>query len=374
MGQMRELPVGVPDGTGTAEAAASLKFLQPVSRQLVHRAAVAEVFITDALPVGEDRFVVGAQWPRDHALYSPDAQGLSDPLLLTETVRQSLVYLAHEHYGIPADYRFVGSDTHFEITGHEAFLVGDAPLQVTLDVRWSWVANRPPRRFGMRVDAVVSVAGRACARAALRVWAVDEGLYRRLRWRGAQGPDGAEAAPVGHRAARTATGAAAPTVPTVPTGATGATRLPAADVGRLRAKDSVLGRTEAGEWRLLVDLHHAVLFDHPGDHIPLMVTLEGARQLGHHLVHRHSTAPAGAVLRAVRMDCPAFANLDEPVRLGVESQPPAAGSDVTLLRVTAVQREEVVAGVTMEWLPRVLPAEPEEVAFSRGAVGSVSVA
>ena len=347
MGQLRELSARVPGEPGAAEVAACLKFLQPVSRQLVHRAAVAEVFITDALQVGENRFVVGAQWPRDHALYSPDAQGLSDPLLLTETVRQCLVYLGHEHYGIPADYRFFGSDTYFEITGHEALLVGDAPLQVTLDARWSWVANRPPRRFGMQLDAVVSVAGRECARVGLRVWAVDESLYRRLRWRGAQERGADEVARVAHSAAA---------------------RLSAADVGRLRAKDSVLGRTEAGEWQLLVDLDHAVLFDHPGDHIPLMVTLEGARQLGHHLVHCRRDAPAGAVLRSVRMDCPAFANLDEPVRLRAELQPPTAASEVTRLLVTAVQWEEVVAAVTMEWLPRVLPAAPEEIAFSRGTV------
>lgn len=347
MDQLRELSTRVPGESGPAEVAACLKFLQPVSRQLVHRAAVAEVFVTDALQVGADRFLVGAQWPRDHALYYPDAQGLSDPLLLTETVRQAMVYLAHEFYGVPLGHRFVGSDTHFEITDHEALLVGDAPPHVTLDARWSWAANRPPRRFGMQVDAVVSVAGRECARVGLRLYAVDEGLYRRLRWRGAkeQGRDGAAR---WHSVA---------------------TRLPAAEVGRLRDKDSVLGRTEAGEWRLLVDLRHAVLFDHPGDHIPLMVTLEGARQLGHRLIHR-GTAPAGAVLRAVRMDCPAFADLDEPVRLCAESQPPATASDVTRLRVTAVQGEDTVATVTMEWLPRLLPAAPEEAASSRGAVGS----
>lgn len=351
MDQLYELSTRVPGEPGTAVVDASLKFLQPVSRQLVHRAAVAEVFITDALQVSEGRFLVGAQWPRDHALYYPDAQGMSDPLLLTETVRQALVYLAHEYCGIPLGHRFVGSDTYFEITDHEALLVGDTPLHLTLDARWSWVANRPPRRFGMRVDAVVSVAGRECARAGLSVYAVDERLYQRLRWQGTQGQVRDEA---------------------VRTGQSAATRLPAADVGRLRAKDSVLGRTEAGEWRLLVDLHHAVLFDHPGDHIPLMVTLEGARQLGHRLVHRRHDAPAGAVLRSVRMDCPAFADLDEPVRLCARLQPPATASDVTGLCITAVQREETVATVTMEWLPRVLPAAPEEVAFSRGAVGSTA--
>lgn len=367
MGQLRGLPARVEGELDTAGAAASLQFLQPVSRHLVHRAAVAEVFITDALAVGEGRFVVGAQWPRDHALYAPDAQGLSDPLLLTETVRQCLVYLAHEYYQVPAGYRFVGSDTYFEITGHEALVVGDAPLQVTLDVTWSWVANRPPRRFGIQLDAVVSVAGRRCARAGLRVSAVDEGLYRRLRWRGAKGPD-TESAP----ASCVVPGGASAAVPGA--GAGGVTRLSAAEVGRLRAKDSVLGRTQGGQWRLLVDLHHAVLFDHPGDHIPLMVTLEGARQLSHHLVHRHGTAPAGAVLRAVQMDCPAFANLDEPVDLAVELQSLGTALDGTRVRVTAVQREEVVAVIALTWLPRPVPCvpAPAKVALCRRPVGSGS--
>ena len=38
-------------------------------RNLVHRAAVSEVFVTDLNIVGEDRFEVGAQWPRRHGFW-----------------------------------------------------------------------------------------------------------------------------------------------------------------------------------------------------------------------------------------------------------------------------------------------------------------
>lgn len=331
MDHVLELSTRVSGEQRAVEVAASLKFLQPVSRQMVHRAAVAEVFVTDAFPMGDDRYLVAAQWPRDHALYHPDASGLTDPLLLTETVRQALVYLAHEYYEIPLDYRFIGCDTDFEITDPEALLVGDAPLHVVLDARWSWVDNKPPRRFGMRLEVVVTVAGRECGRGSLRVFAVDERRYGLLRWRGAG--DRADDGGQGNKGAVV-------------------TRMPTTAVGRLRAKDCVLGRTDTGEWRLLFDLKHAVLFDHPGDHIPLMVTLEGFRQLGHHLVGHRPGVPQGSVLSTLRMDCLAFAELDEPVLLDVEEQnSPSDRPGTTRLRVTALQRNSVIATAAMVWAP-----------------------
>lgn len=142
-----------------------LEFQRTVARRLVHRAAVAEVFVTDAVVLGEDHFLIGSQWPRDHTLYHPDVHRRSDPLLFAETIRQALVYLAHWHYGVPLSHRFVGYDMDFEITDPGAMCVGGKPLPVELDARWQWTDRRPPRRYGARLEVTLSVGGQAAAAA-----------------------------------------------------------------------------------------------------------------------------------------------------------------------------------------------------------------
>jgi hypothetical protein len=301
---------------------------------MVHRAAMAEVFLTDAVSLGGGSFLVAAQWPRDHALYHPDAAGRSDPLLFAETVRQAIVYLAHQYHGVPLTHRFVGRDIEFEITDPDALRAGAAPLPVVLEASWHWDANRPPSRYGMRLEVVLSVYGEPCGRASLRVLAVDGKRYGLMRSRRVP----REARPE----------------PDVPSGAPAL--LPPSLVGRLRAKDSVLVRgRQDGEWELGLDLDHAVLFDHPSDHIPLMVTLEGIRQLGHLLAHasvgdggtRGGVVPA---LVGLRTDCLAFGELDAPVRLVLrEDAEEPAGGPTRAVRIGVVQNGTVLAESVSRW-------------------------
>ncbi|WP_405881659.1 gamma-butyrolactone biosynthesis protein [Streptomyces sp. NBC_01136] len=315
-----------------------LSYLQPVPRHMVHRAAIAEVFLTDAVRTGEHSFLVAAQWPRDHALYSPGSDGTSDPLLFMETIRQSLVYLAHAFYGVPLTHRFIGFGSEFEITDPAALRIGGEPVPVVLEAQWLWVGNRPPNRFGMRLEVVLTVDGRTCGRGALHVVAVDDKRYAMLRGRGAR-PVGAAVAGPAPRAVE---------------------RVHPAAVGRLRSKDSVLVRERAdGPWQLLIDVEHPIFFDHPSDHVPLMVTLEGFRQLGHLLLHPadlHSS-PVYSVYSAcsvyslvgVDVDCLAFGELDAPIDLVVRERHPGAGPGTVHLVTDAVQDGKVLTTCRTTW-------------------------
>jgi hypothetical protein len=344
---------------GSAAPAARLRYLQTVPRTMVHRAAMAEVFITDAVPTGPDRYLVAAQWPRDHALYHPDRTGRTDPLLLAETLRQALVYLAHRYHDVPLTHRFIGSGMDFAITDGDALRVGAAPLPVVLEARWVWTANRPPRRYGMRLDVVLTVGGRACGRGSLEVLAVDARTYGILRGRVAE-PDRARVDGAGG-------GAGEPS-------ATAWRQVPAARVGRLRGKDSVLeeyaagpgltsggagtagggvtsGGTAGKAWRMRADLRHAILFDHPSDHLPLMVTLEGCRQLGYLLAHGGARDRPYA-LASCEVECTAFAELSPPVSLvATESAEPGGADGRRSLRIEAVQAGRTVAVTRSVWAP-----------------------
>jgi hypothetical protein len=320
----------------TASVRQQLAFVRPIPRHLVHRASVAEVYLTDAVAEGKDRFLVAAQWPRDHALYHPDGNGCVDPLLFVETIRQALVYLAHEFYEVPLTHRFVGRDMDFEITDPGLFKVGAVPLPIVLEVAWAWVDHRPPQRCGMRIEAVLTVGDVPCGRGSLRVVAVDEKRYGLLRRRGGR-PAGA--AGTGGPAGVAGAGRAVR-----------AERLPAHRVGRLRAKDSVLKSVgRPGEWDLELDLGHAILFDHPTDHVPLMVLLEGFRQLGY-LQTSEGGAAVPHTLTGVSMDCLAFAELDAPIRLVMtQHRLPADAGSPELLCVEAVQSGVLLSTVSMSW-------------------------
>lgn len=331
--------VGIPGDPETAPLGTpQLTFLQPISRQLVHRAAVAEVFVTDGVRESDGGFVVAAQWPRDHALYHPDDNGLADPMLFAETIRQALLYVGHVHFGIPLGHRFVGRDLDFEIYDPELLRVGGTPLPVLLDVRWAWEDNRPPRRYGMRLEVKLTVGGRVCGRGSIAAFVVDDRSYsllRNLTRKTGEGhpPDGAAPA---RPPLRRRTG-------------------PAPSVGRLRTKDCVLEPGERpGEWLLRADPNHAILFDHPTDHLPLMVILEGFRQLGYLRLHENGSPSDGGrsyALAGAVVDCAAFAELDEPVRLVTEMYEPGADPDDPVrMRIAAVQGGSAVATATLTWV------------------------
>ncbi|MFG2327721.1 AfsA-related hotdog domain-containing protein, partial [Streptomyces sp. NPDC048568] len=59
-----------------------------VPSELVHRAAVAEVMLTDWQRLTETRYTMRAQWPRGHSFFTP-LNGNHDPLIAAETIRQA---------------------------------------------------------------------------------------------------------------------------------------------------------------------------------------------------------------------------------------------------------------------------------------------
>lgn len=78
-----------------------LSFTTTVPKEFVHRAAVAEVLLTDWCRENDTRFVMAGQWPRGHSFFTPVGEGYHDPLIAAETIRQAGILLAHAEFGIP---------------------------------------------------------------------------------------------------------------------------------------------------------------------------------------------------------------------------------------------------------------------------------
>ncbi|MFB7515243.1 ScbA/BarX family gamma-butyrolactone biosynthesis protein [Streptomyces sp. NPDC056144] len=243
-------------------------FLQTVPRTLVHRAGVAEVFVTGIRQIGPDHFRIGAQWPRSHSYYGPVARRWHDPMLFAETARQALLLISHQGYGVPIGHQFLYRDGSHDITPDGVRLT-DRPAHVLLDVRCSDVKLRggTVSKFFARIECLRD--GEHVGTSSMTVTAMSPQLYRRVRGE-ACGSTPQRALPE----------------PVTPS-----------SVGRYLDSDVVLGATGVDRtWTLRADTDHAVLFDHPVDHIPGIVLMEAARQASLSVLGRPHAL-------AVAMDC-----------------------------------------------------------------------
>ncbi|MFF5160764.1 ScbA/BarX family gamma-butyrolactone biosynthesis protein [Streptomyces sp. NPDC000348] len=278
-----------------------------VAKEYVHRAALAEVFLTGWNKTGPDSFLVSAQWPRSHSFYSSE-HGVHDPLLLCESLRQCGLLLTHAAFKVPFGYQLSWSSLRYSVNP-EAMRVGNVPAEIEMHVRCTDIRYRRslPVAMTMSIEVVRDAALLAVATIAFGQHA--PAVYRRLR------------------AGRSDAAGACANAPRP------APPVPAAVAGRIRREDVVLSPTEdRSRWRLRVDTSHPVLFDHPVDHVPGMLLLESVRQAGHAL------HPSGGVMMPTSMDVSfhRYVEFDEPCWIEAEAMPSTAGSRKTT-HVNALQ-------------------------------------
>ncbi|MEU9602085.1 ScbA/BarX family gamma-butyrolactone biosynthesis protein [Streptomyces sp. NPDC048109] len=298
-----------------------------VPRTLVHKRAVSEVFVTDAVRQGPGRFAIAAQWPRDHVFFQPGAEGTSDPLLWIETVRQAGIYLSHRFYDVPLNHPFVLASLDFSLEDAQPPTHVPAPHAVRLDTTCD-VKAQDARRLSMALEAVVSVDGRTRGRVGLTWQAVDPRRYDVLRRRNSPPSENADAPAIA-----------------------GAVALPPEAVGRRYDRDvtlaSALGTARA--WNLRLDPGHPVLFDHACDHIPGMALLESFCQASA-LTSVGSGGPAPRVwtLQSGSVHFTCFGEPDLPVVITARPEPAAPGRPGTRgSRVAAIQGDRPLASAVL---------------------------
>lgn len=239
--------VALPDGLPGAEP---VLFQQTVPRQLVHRAAVSEVFVTDVCGTGDATFQVGAQWPRSHGFFGPKAQ-FHDPMLLAETIRQATLAIAHQVFRVSFDANFIMQDILYLI-GQRGLRLDSRPADIVLSATAHDVRRRGNVLSGMRLRYEVHRDMERVGSGEIGWRCVTAASYARLRGdrHGRHEPAGDLPVAVDPRS-----------------------------VGRDRDTDVVLAdQVIDGGWLLRVDQSHPVMFDHPVDHVPGMVAMEAARQ------------------------------------------------------------------------------------------------
>ncbi|MFF0433534.1 ScbA/BarX family gamma-butyrolactone biosynthesis protein [Streptomyces sp. NPDC004327] len=284
----------------TAEPALQIRFAHTVDRHLVHRAAVAEVFVTDARQVGDSVYLAGAQTPLSHSYYNDHVQdpAVTDVLLVLEASRQAAVCAAHTFLDIPMDTSFLVNEVSVQLRDTDALRTGRDPGELQLLTEYPTVRMKGDRARKVGVTQELTFNGRPVGTATMQVSALTKTEYRALRefQRGGVAPSTREVPPPDRSAVL------APEQVGRNVRGNVVLASPAFDDGRLTA-------------RLTPDFANRSLFDHEYDHYPAMTLLEGARQLsllaafwrGRRLTRTHVLGMDAAFLR--------FAELDAPVTL-----------------------------------------------------------
>lgn len=272
-----------------------------VPKEFVHRAAVAEVMLTDWQCTDESHFKVAAQWPRRHSFFTPSEDGYHDPLIAAETIRQVGTLLGHAEFGVPLGHQFLLWGLAVEVQP-EQLAVGDAPASLDLDITCTKIKKRGNSLTGLRYEAVIRRAGALVATGSLSYTCTSPTVYQRVRGRHTLG------------------GSLNPLPLTAP--------VAPQSVGRMSPVDVVLSPIgEPNRWQLRVDTRHPVLFDHPVDHVPGMLLLEAARQAAVATLGTTSFMPLG-----LTSDFKQYAELDAPCFIETRRLPPtASGVDAVLV-------------------------------------------
>ena len=299
---------------GSAAAARSDFFEQPVPRRFVHRASVAEVLLTGfAEDDRPDTFLLAAQWPRGHSFYRT-ARGVHDPLLFAETVRQAGLLISHLGYKVPLAHAALMRNLSYDVTAAGLSCAG-TPTNLILSASCTDVRLRKDVLVGFTITTVLrrglELEPVGIGRGELQC--ISPAAYRRLRG-----------------------GAGAVSPPTEPV------PLPEpvspALVGKDARADVVLSRTDAEDtWLLRCDTTHPVLFDHPVDHVPGMALIEAMRQAAHCMLYPQRTA-----MVRLRATFERYVELSEPTAVRAITEGIEADGSVRV-RVELTQSDRQVA-------------------------------
>lgn len=224
------------------------RFSAPVDRELVHRRAISEVFLTGIQSTSNTSYTVSAQWPRWHVFYGSLSHRY-DSALVVETLRQLTILIAHTRLGVPLGMQFLMPKMSISVD-HLAVNDPSCPAEVTATVTVTAIKESRHGIVEFCATAIFLVNGREIATGKASARIVDPDVYLRFRLN------------------RNSPGMRRVVTP-----------LPAAKVGHSSDWNVVLGQGESPDcWPLHVNPSNPVLFDHPLDHVPGVLLIEAVRQ------------------------------------------------------------------------------------------------
>jgi 2-oxo-3-(phosphooxy)propyl 3-oxoalkanoate synthase len=249
---------------------------QPLNiRTLVHKRWEENVLLTDIRARNDEHFICTGRMPTAHPFFNDrDRTPRRDILFYTELGRQASLAVSHAFLGVNIDDVFIFEKSEAGVT----------------DAIWRSPADAAPDSVSIEIkirDAVRrknNVVSRVIADHFMSVG--DEPIF------GGTGTWTVQSAALFQRLRKCATAVGAPASPLLPAGhsetrnvADGGAESVVISVPRVVPGTSVVTAS------LIVDSTHAYFFDHPCDHVPGMLLLEGCAQLALAAFAGTATAP-----------------------------------------------------------------------------------
>ena len=311
-----------------------LSFDQPLPRALVHKSGVGEVFVTDSQRLAPDLVAVAGQLPWSHAFYSDAGSSRSgiDLMAILELGRQSVYVVGNRHLGIPLHAKYVIRHMRGSLGPQLDQLELPRPTPVILMFKIPRIYGTEERVTGFDLAIEIIDTGGALI--------------------GEFGGSCSWMTPADWRVLRTATRAdlGVPAEPVFPSRDPGT--VPARDVGRSFAGNSVISRPQLSGDHATADLTpdptHVPLFDHAHHHLPGIVQVEGCRQLAVWAAARTLGVSAGDFeVRRAAAQFSAVAEFDLPTQARGTLEP-APDRPGLLARIELVQAHETIGGAEIE--------------------------
>jgi hypothetical protein len=323
-------------GTGTAghySPPGKLSFSSTVNRDIVHRYAVSEVFVTDVRRTGETRAVAAVQLPLTNSYYNDHVQHplLFDPLLILECCRQSAICAAHVGE-VPIGTAMLVGSFALQLESLGALAVGRVPGELEIDSLFFPEVSRAGTLKGSSVTQTLSAGGTKVGSHQMVIRILTQRSHDALRrmQRGSPAPSTAD------YDGRITPGQVEPE-----------------QVGRVHLANVVLSQLDStgGQIRAQVTprFDNRSLFDHDYDHLPAMTLVEAARQVALIATATATGSDTGRIFgSALRAEFRRFAEIDEP--LVARAALPAVTPDHPGAKVSVAfsQRGQTIADVSVD--------------------------
>lgn len=244
-----------------AGPAAGLDFDRTVPRELVHKAAVAEVFLADSRQLDDRTFACAVHLPLMHAFYSDALHDHHTLSALLESLRQAGILVNERHLGVPPNHMSLLHELALEVSDPSAIRLSGSPAEALLVLEILDRSESGGSIAAVTVRGTLTIDGRVAGTGTLGASIQPAEAYRALRR---------------SQRARRQMGLLAPASPTPADPRT---------CGKRRRRNVVIAKPQpvpggAGlEAAVVVDTSHPSLFDHQYDHVPGMLLLEAASQM-----------------------------------------------------------------------------------------------
>jgi hypothetical protein len=311
---------------------AHLSGVQRVVNSLVHKHSLENVLLTEISTCGDNRFIGAGRIPTEHVFFnSPGKTPWKDILFYTELGRQASLAISHSFLDVSTEDVFIFERSEAAVTDP----VWKSPLHTPLDsilvdVRIQEITRRRNNAVSHVVaDHFLSIGGQQVFRGT-GAWSIQPAaLFQRLR-----------------RTSTARTLAAPFDARTCADVRVARPRLEA-PANAVISRPEYVPNTPAFVSSLIVDPRHPYFFDHPCDHVPGMLLLEGSAQLALAAFAGTTSVPPGtSAVCAYDVNFAQFVECELPTTLTAYVAPQKSSDLRPPVVNVSISQQDVVCGTT----------------------------